>query len=432
MNDIDKSVDYRTDFWGVLDIKRMYDGGNLIVQQDFQRRDVWDYVKKSRLIESMLRGIPIPSIYVEEVEEGKYVVIDGQQRINSIIQYLNEDYGLRGLSILEGLRNKKYNNIKGVPELDVRFHGAKIPVIIIKTENEKIKYEIFDRLNTGAMKLTAQELRNCMYHGEYNDLIKNELAADKDFEYLLGSVYDSFHKRMKDAELVLRFFAFYNIHPDDYRPPMKRFLNREMESPDGETKDISDKQIEEYENIFKKCVRLTKEVFDKNAFRKFDMGSGKEVNGKWGKQINTALFDVEMIGFVPYVEELKWGNEDTIIQCKDAIYEELIYMMTHDKDFIYAIGDKNYEKDKVRNRFQKWSAAIHKITENQDNNFSLETKEKIYNDNPDCCICGERIQDIDDAEIHDVKYYWRGETIPINSRLAHRYCNSQENQTPTA
>lgn len=253
----------------------------------------------------------------------------------------------------------------------------------------------------------------------YNDLIKNELAVNDDFKFLLGNYYDEFYKRMKDAELVLRFFAFNNTHPDEYKPPIKRFLDKEMESQDRGIKELSDKEREDSKNIFKKSVRLTKEVFGKNAFRKFDKGSDKEVNGRWGKQINTALFDIEMCGFTRY-------DEKTIIRCKDSIYEELIYMMTHDGDFIYSTGDRNYEKDKVRIRFQKWFDALEKITENQSNNFSLETKRKIYRDSPDCCICNERIQDIDDAEVYDVNYYWRGETIPINARLVHRYCNSIE------
>lgn len=109
---INKSVEGRPDYWGVLDIKRKFDEHNLVVQEDFQRRDVWDHGKKSRLIESMLRGIPIPSIYVEEVDEGTYVVIDGQQRINSIIEFLKGELKLRGLSLLEELTNKRYNNIQ--------------------------------------------------------------------------------------------------------------------------------------------------------------------------------------------------------------------------------------------------------------------------------------------------------------------------------
>jgi hypothetical protein len=125
---------------------------------------------------------------------------------------------------------------------------------------------------------------------------------------------------MKDAELVLRFFAFTDTYEEDYKPPMKRFLNGAMESPDGGIKKLNDNQIEEFKNIFEKCIRLVKEVFDKNAFRTFDVGSDKEVNGKWNKQLNTALFDVEMCGFAPYVKGSKWGNENVIVQCKDAIY----------------------------------------------------------------------------------------------------------------
>ncbi len=384
---------------------------------------MWQNPDKSRLIESILRGIPIPSIYLAEEEEGKYVVIDGQQRINSIIQYMDNKFGLSGLNVLTNLKNKRYSNLIGEHKpLEERLRHAKIPVIIISTRaDDTIVYEIFNRLNTGGMKLNAQEIRNCMYHGNYNDLIK-KLALDSNFVYLLGSSQDKLYRRMIDSELVLRFFAFdrlglFNIGA--YRHPLKRFLNREM----ADHTNISDVEKQKFTNIFKESVKLTKDVFDRNAFRKFNMGSENEVNGKWDNKINKGIFDVVMCGFASYV---KMDSRETIVQFKDAIREELIYLMTHDDEFIDATsGHGTHEQNPVRTRFRIGFESLHKITENQNNNFSLEFKKQVYNRNPECCICGRRIQIPDDAEIHGVDYYWRGETIPIDARVAHRYCNQK-------
>jgi uncharacterized protein with ParB-like and HNH nuclease domain len=411
--------------WGVLKIKKYRDEGRLDVP-DFQRRGVWLPPRKSRLIESILRGIPIPSIYLAEEGEGKYVVIDGQQRIDSITEYLDGDFGLSesGLEILKELKNKRYSNIKGeYRQYADQLHDAKIPVIIIDTHaDDEIVYEIFNRLNTGGMKLNAQEIRNCMYHGDYNDLIK-KIALDDNFVYLLGSSQENLYRRMNDAEMVLRFFAFRRLgrfRIREYKPPLKRFLNREMEAQ----RTINDGEKQGFTNIFKESVKLTKEVYGKNAFRKFNKGSENEVDGKWdNKNVNKAIFDVVMCGFAHYVDR---GNREDIIQFKDAIREELIYLMAHDKEFIDAIaGPRTYEKDLVRARFKIWFNSLCEIIEKQNNNFSLEFKRQVYDENSDCCICGKSIHDLDDAETHNVDNYWRGEEIPRNARVAHRYCNQE-------
>ena len=405
--------------WPVHYIKKNVDEGRLNVP-DFQRNDVWKNPDKSRLIESILRGIPIPLIYLAEEEKGKYVVIDGQQRINSIVQYLNGKFGLSGLQVLTNLKNQRYSNLKGKhKQLASHLFDAKIPVIIISARaDDEIVYEIFDRLNTSGMKLNPQEIRNCMYHGGYNDLVKKELALDDNFVYLLGSSQDKFHRRMLDAELVLRFFAFHRLELINvYKPPLKRFLDREMESH----RNISDGDEQKFTNIFKESVKLTKEVFDKKAFRKFNMGSENEVNGKWDNKIIKGIFDVVMCGFAPYVE---MGSRETIVQFKEAIREELIYLMAHNDEFVNATGGPRADKQiPVRTRFKTWFDSLRKITENQNNNFSLEFKKRVYDKNPECCVCGRSIQILDDAEIHNVDYYWRGETIPIDARVAHRYCN---------
>lgn len=416
-----QNISSRFEHWDVFEIKRKFDEKSLNVPE-FQRNDVWNNPEKSRLIESLLRRIPIPSIYLSEEKEGIYNVIDGQQRINSIVQYLDDSFGLSGLQILTNLRNVRYNNLKGEhDQLAHRLQNAKIPVIIINTQfDNEIVYEIFHRLNTGGMKLNTQEIRNCMYHGNYNNLI-NKLTLDENFVYLLGSTRDKWHRRMTDSELVLRFFAFnrlgrFNINR--YNPPLKRFLDDEMDHH----KNISDgNETETLTNIFIETVKLAREVFGINTFRKFNMGSEEDVTGKWNNKLIKGIFDVVMCGFARYVEDI--NEREAILQFKGAIREELIYLMLHDKDFIQAIGDRTFEQIKVRTRFNIWFDSLSKIIENKNNVFSLELKKQICDKNPECCICGKNIQNLDDAEIHNVDYYWRGETIPITARVAHRYCN---------
>lgn len=146
--EVTRDIFSKLEYWSVYDIKRNFDEGRLNVP-DFQRNDVWQNPDKSHLIESILRGIPIPSIYLAEEEEGKYVVIDGQQRINSIVRYLDSKFGLSGLNVLTNLKNQRYSNLKGEhKQLASRLLDAKIPVIIISTRaDDEIVYEIFNRRN---------------------------------------------------------------------------------------------------------------------------------------------------------------------------------------------------------------------------------------------------------------------------------------------
>lgn len=157
-------------------------------------------------------------------------MIDGQQRIDAITEYLDDKFGLSesGLEMFKELKNQKYNNLKGkYKKLAYRLLDARITMIIIEPlpGKKEIVYEIFNRLlNTGGMQLNAQEIRNCMYHGDYNELIKKLAEDDENFVYSLGSSRDKLYKRMNDVELVLRFFAFktlgrFNI--DRYKPPLK-------------------------------------------------------------------------------------------------------------------------------------------------------------------------------------------------------------------
>ncbi len=397
----------------IFELYRQYQKGNLELRPEFQRLQVWDNTKSSRLIESVLLEVPIPVIYLSEESESKYSVIDGQQRLNAFIKFLENNLRLSGLTILAELNGKRFQDIP--KNLQDKFENATIRIIEIRKEsNPDVKFEIFERLNTGAVQLNAQELRNCIYRGKYNELLKG-LSEDKDFQFLLGLKEP--HHRMQDRELILRFFAFYHNTHLKYTPSMKHFLNKEMER----YRNLNEAEERDLTRIFKKSVRLSKTVFGDRAFRRFVAGSSKDPNGYWEtRKINKGLFDIIMFGFAMY-------EENQIVPNSDQIREELIWFMTHDLEFIDTITVTTDRKDKIHTRFDKWLHALKEIVgtpKTEPRTFSLQYKKQLWESNPTCAICGQKIHLVDDAEIDHVEQYWRGgKTIPLNARLTHRYCN---------
>jgi len=408
-----KKVIWQPKDYSIRELFEMYKDGELYLRPAFQRLFVWDPVKSSRLVESIFLDIPIPVIYLAEEENGSFTVIDGQQRLKSFFDFMDGELSLRKLLVLSELNGKKFTELDN--EHKSKLKKATLHTIVIKKESqEDIRFEIFERLNTGAVKLNDQELRNCMFRGGYNEFLK-ELAGDKDFLFLLGLREP--HKRMMDRELVLRFFAFYHSTYLRYEQPMKSFLNSEMRNYAF----LDEKEMEKLRKLFKKSIDLTKTVFGENSFRRFRVGNEIDYSGTWErKKINKALFDVVMYGFTEY-------EKHQIVPRSDAIREELLWLMTHDQGFIDSIMFGTSDKSKVLIRFEKWLKNLREIVgypEKEPRGFSLDLKRDLYQNNPTCNICGQKIQTLDDAEVDHIEFYWRGgKTIPSNARLVHRYCN---------
>ena len=189
---------------------------------DYQRNHRWDNQESSKLIESLILNIPIPTIYLsqdvdvdEEVEDGvsRYSVIDGQQRLTAIYGFMKNTYALEGLEVLHPLNEAYYKDLP--PFLVRRLEERTIKCLRIdSTVDPQVKYDVFERLNSGAVQLEAQELRNAVYRGKFNDLIKS-LAKNEKFMKLLNINIkhvseDNKVKKMQNVEYVLRFFAFDN------------------------------------------------------------------------------------------------------------------------------------------------------------------------------------------------------------------------------
>ena len=227
----------------IWNIRDMVDENDLILNPEYQREYVYDNVKASRLVESVLLDIPIPSVYLSEEEDGSYSTIDGQQRITSLVRFTKNEFALSKLGILSELNGVRF---KDLPKAYQRkFKTSTLEAICINKESGASKFEIFARLNQGAVSLNAQELRNCVYRGPFNDLL-DELATHP----LTKELFGVDNKRKKYQETILRFFAIRNL--DTYKSSMLKHLNMFMSAYQNATPE----QIE----IFKKQLMIAESL----------------------------------------------------------------------------------------------------------------------------------------------------------------------------
>lgn len=403
---------------------KSFQRGQLDLQPEFQRGYVWDDAKASRLIESVLLDVPIPNVYLAEEQDGKRSVIDGQQRLTSFFRAfqpipLGRDLQapklrLRGLRILTDLNSKPFEDWG--EQHQAKFEQAALRVVTIQKEsNPEVKYEIFERLNTGSMGLNDQELRNCIYRGPYNSLL-HDLSEDADFQNLVGLKEPA--RRMQDIELVLRFFAFQRSTYLNYRSPMKGFLNKEM----NEKRSLSQADASKLRTSFRDAVATVKLVFGDHAFRRFVPGNDNNPNGQYERPVNKALFDIIMWGFSQY-------PRPQVVPYADAIREELLWLMSRDQEFIDSIMIGTNDASKIRTRFDKWRENLKLIMgqpHQEQRLFKTSDKELLYNapGGHGCRDCGQQILSLDDAEVDHIEHYWRGGKTELrNARLLHRYCN---------
>ena len=393
--------------------------GRLNLQPEFQRNYVWNRAKASRLIESLLLDIPVPVVYVAAEPDNSWSVVDGQQRLRSVHAFVegkfpapdNGPFKLSGLQVLTELNGKHFKDLSD--DLQNAILDSVLRIIVIeKDSHPDVKFEVFERLNLGAVKLNDQELRNCVYRGSYNRLLR-ELASNRYMLKIMGA--EQPHTRMADRQLILRFFAMWRNTHLHYRSPMKQFLNHEIET----YRHADPAELDKMRKVFEKSIEMAHTVFGPYAFHRFNPGRSNDPNGGWEKRkLNVALWDTLLYTFSFY-------EKHQIIPVSDAIREEFLDVLTHDTTFVEYISSTTDKPDRVQYRADIWGQRLKALVANKEpRNFSLELKQKLYDDNPTCKLCGQRIHDIDDAEVDHIKHYWRGgKTIEKNARLTHRYCN---------
>lgn len=398
--------------------------GKLVLQPKYQRKFVMKPAVASRLIESMLLDIPLPVVYFAEEDDGALSVIDGQQRLTAIISfiqgkflYTDKVFKLTGLNVLTDLEKKTWSDLSDSQK--EKILDTSIRAIVIKKESsDDIKFEIFERLNTGSTPLNEDEIRNTIYRGSFMDLLK-ELEENEKFGKMVNK--PNFKNRMIYRGMILRFFAFKEKTYLNYKPSMKNFCNKYMK----ENRNMSPEKVEELRELFKETVNKVYSIFNENAFRRLTKVEGKN-DFVWSKtRINLALFDIQMFEFTRYETE-------ALMRHKDEIRDKMYDLMVNDPDFISSIEKETSNTTKVNYRFKTWSNVLADIMKQEIDNpnprcFPDSLKTKLFNSDPTCQICKQRILNYDDAHVDHIKPYSEGGlTIEENAQLAHRFCNQHK------
>ena len=400
------------------EFKRWHDDGELIIDPEWQRNFVWNRKQSSKLIESFLLKIPVPVVYLAQKEDGRYEVIDGLQRLKSVFDYFDNRFALTGLDIM-GEQNRCY--FKELPsELQRTLRNSPLRSFELSSNSSSdIHFVVFERLNSGGTKLNEMEIRNCIYRGSLNDLIK-KLADDSDFKKCVNT--KALDRRMHDRGLVLRFLAFYEKTHLKCTSGLKRFLNEFLDT----YKNPQTQKLTEYERVFQKCMKASVTVFGDKGFRlKSNRGSGSTSVGEWTNRVNAAVFQAVATSFSSY-------SLGQVARNADSIYEEYLDLVTSDTKWVDFVQRTTADSTRLKYVFETWARRLAAVMESTPANdskrvFSRELKREIYEQGRTCSLCAQEIRLFDDAVLDHETHYWRGgRTVPENARLAHRYCNASK------
>lgn len=349
--------------FNVLTINSFIESGAILIP-GFQRNYVWDIRRASKLIESIILGLPIPQIFLYEDKRNSFLVIDGQQRLMTIYYFIKQRFpkkekrtqirkifaeygGKMPDSILHDdayfstfklnlsrskQKNNKFNGLtyKTLNDYKTQFDLRPIRNVVVKQnvpkdDNSSI-FEIFNRLNSGGINLMAQEIRSSLYHSKFYDILY-KLNLEKEWRRLLKLADPDLH--MKDIELLLRGFSMFT-HGDNYVPSLAKFLN----TYSAIAKKYDDKTLNYIENVFAKimdaCSLLPDDTF---------------INKKT-KRFNTFVFEALM-----YALGQKHFANKTFPQNKIRI--EDIERLENDLEFADASIKGTTNKDSVEKRLQR-------------------------------------------------------------------------------
>lgn len=298
---ISEAVVYSTD-WTVETILSQLKRKN-IAMPEFQRRDAWAKRRKSRYIESLILSLPVPQIILADRKDkkGSYLVLDGKQRLLSLLQFIgadgvskNNNFRLQGLEVLKNLNGKTFNDIESdatlVHFLDPFYNQTIHSVVIRNWPAPSFLHMLFIRFNSETLPLSPQELRQALFPGDFVKYADEAARKSQAIRILLGLKSDELDLRMRDVELLVRYLAFA-FYLSDHRGNLKKFLDDTCEKLNGAWQEKGN-TIKNQVSIFEQAVETAIEIFgERNIARKWTE------EGEFGVRLNKAILDVIVFYF---------------------------------------------------------------------------------------------------------------------------------------
>lgn len=347
----------------VFSIGQIYDMINdedLDISPDFQRNEVWDDFRKSRLIESILLRIPLPVFYFSEDARGILSVVDGLQRLSAIKQFMDNKLMLKDLEYLDNCEKKYYNkeNCK-IDDKYIRWiNSTQISANVIDAESPyHVKFDIFRRINTGGKPLNSQELRNCLMNKATREVLRDKMAESNEFKIATGGSITN--QRMDGQELAMRFIYFYDLYyPHNLIKNYNGQIDVCLDDLVDKLRNLSKEQLEVYEMKFKTAMNNAHYLFGRHAFRKV-YASTDENNGR--SLINKALF-------------VSWS---VILSQYDP---EMIQSLFEENSFIQILGQEIETDNEFFNTLSYGTNGAHNIQKAFEKAELIMNKQFKYNE----------------------------------------------------
>jgi hypothetical protein len=339
---------YQTNNFFLPQIRDMIDKGEVLnLRPEYQRRLRWSTPQKSRLIESLLLNIPVPPVFLYESDAARYEVMDGQQRLNAVREFIGSEFALTGLQVLKPLNGLRYSRCP--PRIKRALDRGSISaiVLLLESESEKsasrrltltdIRRFIFDRLNTGGTKLNPQEIRNALNPGTFNkvliDLTRFKIFTDvfdippytetdpNDYYENPDRQKNTLYASMGDCQLVLRYFALRE--DTNIRGSMKTMLDRAMEVR------ITEAEGEIRKREYQERFAFLYDLFDHRPFRLPPDEKGRE-------RVSAAIYDASMVALNSH-----WDNRKQIEKDKAGVRQRMSDAMSGAESLIILTGQQN-------------------------------------------------------------------------------------------
>ena len=333
--------------------------GWMEVRPFYQRRLRWDFERQSKLIESFIMNIPIPPLFVFEADLARYEVMDGQQRITAIREFFSNNLRLEGLEQWPELNGRTYSKLpseirKGIDRRSISY------IVLLKESAETteeqvlLRQMVFERLNTGGVELSQQEVRNCLFQGAFNDMLFRcsrsddyrtawklpRFTSEEESNPPVSLLENPFYSKMTDVENVVRFFALR--HVDQYRRGMQGFIDLYM----LKARKFSESDIQMLEKLFLDVIGLARQIYDETTFCPW-----LTENNQWADRPHRAFADAVMVSLSRHL-----AHRDRLIQ-----HSERIKVKTRELFESHPSGTftgRGNTKEDVRQRIDKYETMI--------------------------------------------------------------------------